>query len=36
MEKMLTEFENKLGHKLADQVESYLINLYFADNYVED
>ena len=36
VEKMLTEFENKLGHKLADQVESYLINLYFADNYVED
>lgn len=36
VEKMLTEFEKKLGHKLSDQVESYLINLYLADNHVED
>ena len=35
-EKMLEEFEKKLGHRLSDQVESYLINLYAADNDVED
>jgi predicted ATPase len=36
VERMLSIFEEKLGHKLADQVESYLINLYVADNDVED
>lgn len=34
-EQMLNHFEEKLGHKLADQMESYLINLYAADNDVE-
>lgn len=32
VERMLDSFEEKLGHKLADQMESYLINLYIADN----
>ena len=36
VEILLAEFEKKLGHKLSDQVESYLINLYLADNHVED
>lgn len=36
VERMLSLFEEKLGHKLADQLESYLINLYAADNDVED
>lgn len=36
VEEMLTEFEKRLGHKLSDQVESYLINLYVSDNNVED
>lgn len=36
VDKMLTSFEEKLGHKLADQVESYLISLYASDNDVED
>ena len=36
VDKMLTTFEEKLGHSLADQIESYLISLYAADNDVED
>lgn len=36
VEVMLTEFEKKLGHALTDQVETYLINLYARDNYVDD
>lgn len=36
VESMLSIFEERLGHKLADQVESYLINLYATDNDVED
>ena len=36
VEQMLSSFEEKLGHKLTGQVESYLINLYERDNYVED
>lgn len=36
VEMMLTVFERNLGHKLSDQVESYLINLYLADKHVED
>ena len=36
VERMLSIFEERLGHKLADQVESYLINLYAADNDVEN
>lgn len=36
VERMLDHFEEKLGHKLSDQMESYLMNLYAADNDVED
>lgn len=36
IDKMLSEFEKKLGHALTDQVETYLINLYAQNNDVED
>lgn len=36
VEKMLESFEEKLGHGLSDQIESYLINLYETDNNVEN
>ena len=36
VERMLEAYENKLGHRLSDQMESYLINLYTTDNYVDD
>lgn len=35
VDQMLNHFEEMLGHKLADQMESYLINLYAADKDVE-
>ena len=35
VERMLDRFEERLGHKLADQMESYLINLYSIDNDVD-
>lgn len=35
-ERMLDAYENKLGHRLSDQMESYLINLYIEDNYVDN
>lgn len=35
VERMLVRFEERLGHKLSDQMESYLMNLYIADNDVE-
>ena len=35
VERMLDRFEEKLGHKLADQMESYLINLYSIDKDVD-
>lgn len=36
LKSMLDEFEEKLGHRLSDQMESYLINLYTANSNVDD
>lgn len=36
LESMLNEFEEKIGHRLSDQMESYLINLYTATSNVDD
>lgn len=35
VDKMLSSFVEKLGHRLSGQLESYLINLYEEDNNVE-
>ena len=36
LDTMLTQFSERLGHQLSDQMEAYLINLYAEDNDVED